>query len=68
MPAKHRIVMFEKLIPETQRMLDNLDNEWEAFSDAVNHIFTGEGDARIWLKSIQEAWIEELARLKNSKK
>lgn len=66
LPAKQRIAMLEKLVPETQRMLDNLDNEWEVFSDAVNHLFTGAGDARTWLSNIRKAWIEELARLKNS--
>jgi hypothetical protein len=62
-PKADRIAMYKKLIPESGRMLDGIDTEWEAFSLAVNRAFSGPDDARDWLRSVRREFQSELARL-----
>jgi hypothetical protein len=66
-PTSDRIRILESLVPETQRMLDGLDAEWQAFSSAVNRHFNGPKDARDWLNDIRRVWIEELAHLQSKR-
>ncbi|MBI2789981.1 MAG: hypothetical protein HYX59_15025 [Elusimicrobia bacterium] len=63
-PVSDRIAILEKLILETERMLSEMDGEWQAFSETLNRRFANSQDAADWLAGVRRAWQEELSLLK----
>lgn len=67
LPNERRIELYHEFIPAIERILPNLEKEWEVFGEVVNRSFTDEAAARGWLESVLSASREELGRLEEKK-
>lgn len=60
-----RIVIFNELLADSDRILDSIGTEWEALGNFVNRHFIDGASARKWLLRVRGEWLKELSRLQN---
>lgn len=62
-PVPDRIDIFKRLLSDSDRLLHNIELDWEPLRVFLNRGFTNSTEAKAWLIEIRSAWQRELARL-----
>lgn len=63
-PRDERARYLEALLSEAHRLMNNIDEHWEAVAKTANRRLNSQGAARDWLVLVITAWQEELTRLR----
>lgn len=62
-PVIDRIDIFKRLLSDSDRLLFNIESDWQPLRVFVNRAFTNAAEAKEWLIEIRAAWQNELSRL-----